>query len=174
MKKTTVGAEKIVNSEKSEKFVALLRGINVGGHIVPMAVLKKTLASIGCGNVQTILASENIVFEKQSDDSASLADRIEKTLTNEFGFPIPVLLRHGSHIAKLVQSEPFKEITVTPKTRLYVTFLGVMPKKNIVPKLPSKDYQILRVIDGAVCSVVRLSQNAGTLDYMATIEKELW
>jgi uncharacterized protein (DUF1697 family) len=155
-----------------DQYVALLRGINVGGHQVPMSALKKTLEGMGCQNLKTILASGNVVFEAKKENLSSLSKKLETTLAKTFGFSIPVFLRTKRDIEKLVKSEPFKGIKVTPETRLYVTFLSEKSKSTKIPKLPSKAFQILSVTDAAVCSVLRLSPEVGTIDLMGALERE--
>jgi uncharacterized protein (DUF1697 family) len=93
-----------------QKLVALLRGINVGGHHkVPMAELKTLLTNLGCDNVKTILNSGNVVFETKKKDNAGLERIIEMALTEHFGFPIPVILIPHKQINELVNDDPFAE-----------------------------------------------------------------
>jgi uncharacterized protein (DUF1697 family) len=156
-------------------YVALLRGINVGGNKkVPMADLKKILELMGYKNVKTLLASGNVLFDALKTDLISLTKKIAAKLETSFGFTIPVLMRTKEEIQKLVKSDPFKGIKVTPDIRLYVTFLSEKPKSAL--KIPFKsadgDFVILRVTDDAVISVLDLSKGMGTIDSMAIIEKE--
>ena len=153
-------------------YVALLRGVNVGGHQVPMAALKKTLEGMGCVNVKTVLASGNAVFTAKTESLATLATHMESTLATAFEFSIPVLLRSGGDIAALIAAEPFKAIDATPETKCYVTFLPGKPKKSTIPRLHGGDFHIVRVADGAVCGVVRLAPGAGSVEYMAAVEQE--
>jgi uncharacterized protein (DUF1697 family) len=155
-----------------DKYVALLRGINVGGHQVPMAKLKKTFEEQGCENVQTILVSGNVVFEAKKENLFIFTKKLEIALAKAFGFSIPVLLRTGHDIEKLIASVPFKGITVTPETRLYVTFFLEKQANTQLPRMPGKDIQILKVTDTEVYSVLRLSPNVGTIDLMSFLEKE--
>ena len=122
-----------VRSERSElillyllmqKLVALLRGINVGGHHkVPMAELKTILVNMGCNNVKTILNSGNVVFETKKKDIAGLERIIEMALTENFGFPIPVILIPHKQINELVNDDPFANVEIHKNIRLYVSFL---------------------------------------------------
>jgi uncharacterized protein (DUF1697 family) len=156
-----------------DKYIALLRGVNVGGrHQAPMATLKKMLEGMGFANVKTLLASGNVIFEANKENLSSRAKKLEATLAKTFGFPISVLLRTKRDIERLVESQPFKGIKVTPETRLYVTFLPGKPKSAKIPKLPSKDFQVLSVTETYVCSVLRLSENKRTVDLMEALEKE--
>ena len=74
----------------------------------------------------------------------------------------------------MVASDPFKGITVMPRTRLYVTFLGERPKATLkIPyESPGRDFRILRLGDGALFSVLTLSPTHGTTDAMEILEKE--
>jgi uncharacterized protein (DUF1697 family) len=66
------------------KFVALLRGINVGGkNKVPMAELKSCFEELGCENVRTYIASGNVIFESKKS-AAILAKEIQETLPKKF------------------------------------------------------------------------------------------
>ncbi len=156
------------------KYVALLRGINVGGKTIKMDALRKALEAAGYENVSTVLASGNVVFESKEADRAKLRFQIEQIIKDTFGLNVHVIVRSAREIQKLVKSEPFKGIKVTPKTRLYVSFLSQAPKSKL--KLPyrslSGDYVILQVNKGEVIGVLTLTPNSGTVDAMAVLEKE--
>jgi|SRR5579884_2536688 len=104
------------------KYLALLRGINVGGNTkVEMAKLKECFEKLGFTEVKTLLNSGNVVFE--SPENSLLKEKIEKQLEQTFGFYILVLIRTAEEIKKLIAKDPFKEVKITPDIRLYVTFL---------------------------------------------------
>lgn len=157
-------------------YVAFLRGINVGGNkLVKMDDLKKVFATtLKLENVQTILASGNILFETPETNCEMLTKTIEAALAKRFGHPIPVIIRSITNLKKLAANEPFKKIVVTPSTRLYLTFLSEKPKSLLkIPYVsPEKDFYILSVTDTEICSVLTLSENRGTVDAMGIIEKE--
>jgi uncharacterized protein (DUF1697 family) len=156
------------------KYVAFLRGINVGGNKkVPMAKLKSVLEEFGFKNVRTLLASGNVIFESKKDSLPSLTKKISATLEEAFSFTIPVILRDADQIEKIAGSDPFKNIIVTKDTRLYVTFLSEEPKSKLkIPYIsPDKSFQILAIKDKAIFSIVDLSK-AGTVEAMAILEKE--
>jgi uncharacterized protein (DUF1697 family) len=172
-----------------DKYVAFLRGINVGGHTVKMADLKKAFEALGFENVRMILASGNIVFDAAGSDRIVLMLRIEEILKKRWGFDVPVVLRAAEDLRALISATPFKGIEVTPATRLYITFLG--EKAATTAKLPyvspEKDVRIFRVSSGDAASVLTLSPSRrghtvpssasmegpgrGTTDLMAGIEK---
>ncbi len=153
------------------KYVAFLRGINVGGKKkVPMSDLKKTFESLGFQNVKTLLNSGNIVFEGEKADSQT----IETKLKSQFGFDIPVIIRTHEELQKLIDTNPFKGIKLTPETRLYVTFLSTKPESTLkIPYMsPDKNLRILKVTDGEIISVLTLSPKFGTTEAMKMLEKE--
>ena len=157
------------------KYVAFLRGINVGGNkIIKMEDLKKVFQSMEFQNVQTLLASGNVIFETSEKDSGKLTRWIGEATKKAFGHDISVIVRSIDEIKKLIESNPFKEIKVTPQTRLYVTFLGENKKSKLkIPyQTPEKDFKILSLSDSEVCSVVVLSPNKKSVDLMKIIEKE--
>jgi uncharacterized protein (DUF1697 family) len=156
------------------KYVAFLRGINVGGNkIVPMAKLKSILEDSGFENVRTLLASGNVIFEGKKESLQSLTKKISATLEEAFGFAILVILRDVDEIEKIVELNPFKGIEITKDTRLYVTFLCDDPKSRL--KIPyystDKSFQIMNIKDRAIFSVLDVSKT-GTVDAMAILEKE--
>ncbi len=160
---------------ESAAFVAFLRGINVGGNkIVKMEDLRKAFESMGFGNVKTLLASGNVIFEAPQAPASAIAKRIEEKLEKTFGFSIGVIVRTKEDLRRLSDAQPFKGIKVTPETRLYVTFLSEKPKSGLkIPyKSPDGNFTILRATDTEVCSVLTISPDSRTVDLMGILEKE--
>ena len=87
--------------------IALLRGINVGGHRkLPMAELRELAQELGLGSVQTYVASGNLVFE--SDQApAALEAKLERAIEARFGFPVDVIVRTGEEWAAIADGNPF-------------------------------------------------------------------
>lgn len=156
------------------KYAAFLRGINVGGRKVVMEDLQRVFESLGFSGVKTFIASGNIVFETEYPDSAALMHTIEQALNAEFGFDIAVMLRKVDDLRALVQKNPFKNVAVTPKTKLSITLLADKPERTlIIPyKHPDKDFTIVYLSDKDICSVLTLSPSTGTTDLMRFLEKQ--
>src|SRR3546814_7785268 len=90
----------------THRYVALLRGINVGGrNKVPMADLRAALEDDGLQSVRTYIQSGNVLFESD-EPQASLEDRIEAALEGRFGFPILVVVRSHRQLRAVVQKAP--------------------------------------------------------------------
>ena len=159
------------------RYVAFLRGINVGGNVlIKMDVLRKQFEKLGFENVKTVLATGNVIFDLADGARGheEAAKKIEIALQKMMKRDVKVMLRSIDEIQKLVDSEPFKKVKVTKETRLYVTFLGDKPtsKLKIPYATPEKDFQILRVTAGEVCSFLVISLEKKSVDLMKIIEKE--
>jgi len=89
--------------------VALLRGINVGGHRrVPMAQLRGVAEEIGLARPRTLIASGNLVFESEVAPE-ELERRIESAIAERFGFPVDVIVRTDEQWRAYVAANPFPE-----------------------------------------------------------------
>lgn len=155
-------------------YVAFLRGINVGGHKkVPMAALKRTCENMGLQHVQTLLATGNVLFEAKEKNPEMLAQMLASKLEKTFGFTIGTIVRPASDIEKMIKDNPFRQIRVTPQTRLYVTFLPEKTKSRLaIPYVsPDKSFSILDMTDTALYSVLDLTKTH-TTDAMQILDKE--
>ncbi|MBI3125094.1 MAG: DUF1697 domain-containing protein [Ignavibacteriales bacterium] len=173
LKSGKVGKQNSSN-DNLERYAAFLRGINIGGHKkVPMADLKKMLEKIGFSNVQTILASGNVVFDSAEKNLAAIKETIEKKINEVFGFQVKTIIHSMNELKSLVSSDPFKGIEVTKETRLYVTFLSHKPKSTFKApyQTPDKLFQILKATDYALFGVLSV-KDAHSVDAMNFIDKE--
>jgi uncharacterized protein (DUF1697 family) len=160
---------------KPSVYVAFLRGINVGGSaVISMDALKRALAAIGLGQVQTVVASGNVVFETVGKDSAVLATKVERQLFETFDINITVVLRTAQEIRSFIRSNPFQQIKVTPQTRLQVSFLAPDAKlrPNVLAALGGADFKLWPVQGTQICSAFDASGTRGTTQLMKLLEKE--
>lgn len=89
-----------------ERYIALLRGINISGkNKIPMAELKKGLETLGFQEVKTYLNSGNVVFSSQ-DDAGSLTNRIEEMIKSRFALDIPVFVLPKKALADILHNAP--------------------------------------------------------------------
>lgn len=89
--------------------VALLRGINVGGHRkVPMAQLRVLALRLGWSHVATCIQSGNLVFTANGDAEAA-ARQLEQAIELHFGFVVPVVVRSGAAWLRAAATCPFAE-----------------------------------------------------------------
>ncbi len=104
------------------RYVALLRGINVGGNRkVPMTDLAETVRAMGYGQVRTHINSGNVLFSTD-DDEPTVTDRLERVLKDRFGFPVGVVARDAAAMASIAARDPFPGHP-EPHEHVYVTFL---------------------------------------------------
>src|ERR1039458_910825 len=87
------------------RYVALLRGINLGGHTVKMDRLKKLFEELGLKNVETFIASGNVVFESASKNAGALEKKIAVHLEKSLGFPAATFLRTDQELAAVLEHE---------------------------------------------------------------------
>lgn len=156
-------------------FVAFLRGINVGGHkLVRMDDLKRAFESLGFQSVKTLLASGNVVFQAPPVSASVLTKQIEEKLKKTFNFELGVVIRTIKELQRLDSSKPFHGITVTPQTRLFVTFLSEKPAGSLkTPYVaPGGSFKILRASKSEVCSVLTITNLRRGMQFMAILDKE--
>ena len=156
----------------SIKYVAFLRGINVGGHHkVPMAELRGVMAAMKFEQVETLLNSGNVIFSAPEKDVDTLEGEIAARLETEFGFQVPVLVRKGEEILQFYLRDPFQKIEATPDSRFYVSFLKLHPQEIELPWISEdQSFEIFEIQNRIVCSVLRLPET-GTTKGMESLEK---
>ncbi len=103
-------------------FVAFLRGINVGGHVVGKEKLQEVFASLGFQNVSTYKQSGNVIFETNSTDPQEIKTKIEEKLRSSLGFEVAVVIRTIPQLNCIIDLDPFKGQT-SEGTSFLVTFL---------------------------------------------------
>jgi uncharacterized protein (DUF1697 family) len=109
-------------------YIALFRGINVGGrHILPMNELVALLEELGCRNVKTYIQSGNAVFENQANNAPQLSKKISAEINKRRGFEPFVLLLSREEMEKAIANNPFPAGEKEPKA-LHVGFLTSTPK----------------------------------------------
>ena len=106
------------------KYIAFLRAINVGGHTVKMDHLRGIFKSMGFENVETFIASGNIIFDTRSKDVDALVKKIEKELKESLGFEVSVFLRSDSELAEIANYKPFPKPQMDSASALNVAFLS--------------------------------------------------
>lgn len=131
------------------KKIAILRGINVGGRRkILMADLKALMSNSGFTDVKTYIQSGNVIFNNnQPLDHIEMATKIEKAITKQYGFDVPVIVLSAQEIAAAVQDNPFyqKEEEVDIKS-LHLTFLKESPTAENLAKTETYNYEPDRFI----------------------------
>ena len=118
-------------------YIALLRGINVGGkNPLPMKELASILEALESRNVKTYIQSGNAVFQNGETDAKRLSSRIRAEIKKRRGFEPYVLLLSPEEIQKAIEGNPFPEAESEPKA-LHVAFLASAPARPDLKALES-------------------------------------
>ena len=132
----------------NNSYVALLRGINVGGkHIVPMKQLVEMFTVAKCVNVRSYIQSGNVVFTAPSKVANGLPDLLSKKIEERFGFAAPIVLRSREEMQKIARSNPFLKAGL-PEITLHVYYLADEPSSAAVKSLdpnrsPGDRFQVI-------------------------------
>jgi uncharacterized protein (DUF1697 family) len=112
----------------------MLRGINLGPtRRVPMAELRALFTEAGYEDAQTYVQSGNIVFNTAASPG-DVERRVQRLISERFGFDVPVVLRTHDELAVVVKRNPLAEVADNPK-RYQVSFLSERPAPDVVKGL---------------------------------------
>jgi uncharacterized protein (DUF1697 family) len=115
-------------------FIALLRGVNVGGNILKMDRLREMCGKLGAKNARTYVQSGNIVFEA-AGSAAGWEAKLEKKLAGESRLPVSVMVRTAAEMSAVFGGNPFLQVKGIETARLAVTFLQDAPAKSALDAL---------------------------------------
>jgi uncharacterized protein (DUF1697 family) len=119
-------------------YVALLRGINVGGNnMLPMKDLATMFAKAGCNAVKTYIASGNVVFRADRELASRIPAAIAKAITARLQLRIPIVVRTSRDLRRVADNNPFLARGVDPD-KLHVVFLADKPRAPAVAALDPK------------------------------------
>ncbi len=117
------------------KYIALLRGINVGGHKrIIMKDLVTLFSNHGLTDVSTYIQSGNIFFnvdEKQID----LPQLIHNIIQEAYGYDVPVIIRSRKEISKIFKNNPYPTSEQNDLARCHITFLSENPSEEKINRL---------------------------------------
>jgi uncharacterized protein (DUF1697 family) len=139
------------------RYVALLRGVNVGGNsLIKMAELKECVAALGHADVRTYIASGNLLFESRERSGAALDAQLEHAIAERFGLPVRVVVRSATDIARITAAVPAHWIDATD-LRVTVAFLlrGTDARAVARNLSPRKGIDELRTAPGALLWATR-------------------
>ena len=120
------------------KYIAFLRALNVGGHaVVKMSVIKEIFETLGFVNVQTFIASGNVIFESKNMPARTLETRIESGLRKHLVYQVGALVRTEEEICGIAAFMPFTEKEVDACVSISITFLSEPLNEEAHEKLMS-------------------------------------
>ncbi|MEO2078572.1 MAG: DUF1697 domain-containing protein [Bacillus sp. (in: firmicutes)] len=116
-------------------YIALLRGINVGGHnIIKMADLRQLLEKMGLQKVKTYIQSGNVLFDAEQD-ATLLTQQVEEEIKNTFGFPVPVILRTAEELEQIIKNCPYSIDSLNEGESVQLAFLADEPSQDKIDNL---------------------------------------
>ena len=133
MHKQRVGAGD--RAKGASAFVALLRGIYVGGkNMLPMSALVAMFEAAGCAAVESYIQSGNVVFKADKALADDMPMLVGKRITKQFGYEIPIVMRSARELEHVARTNPFLKPGVDINL-LYVAFLSERPDARRVAGL---------------------------------------
>jgi uncharacterized protein (DUF1697 family) len=123
------GATRVSPKPRLTRYVAWLRAVNVGGHVIKMDRLRAEFESLGLKNVETFIASGNVIFDAQGKTATDLERTIEARLQTAFGYPVVTFLRSAAEVVAIAEYSRFAQAEVDKGASLYVAFLRSEPDR---------------------------------------------
>ena len=105
------------------RYIAFLRAINVGGHTVKMEDLRAIFVGLGFSNVETFIASGNVIFESRVKDAVKTERTIEAALGEALGYEVATFVRTLDELAAVAAREPFPRLRLDDAAAFIVGFL---------------------------------------------------
>jgi uncharacterized protein (DUF1697 family) len=117
------------------RYVAFLRAINVGGRTVRMDALRRAFERWGARDVETFIASGNVVFESSRRHAPSLEEAIEAHLLAAMGFSVTTFVRTIGDLSAIAAHQPFAKAELSPASRIFVGFMKKAPAETVIASL---------------------------------------
>lgn len=171
------------------RYVAFLRGMNLGGRRIKNEELRRHFEEIGLEEVGTFRASGNVIFAApQREAEAKLGQRVEVELGERLGYEVPVFLRSVQEVAAIAARQPFEAGAMKKsKGKLQVSFLAKKPNAAAKTKalaaateedlLTIEDRELYWLPSGGISEsdldwkLIEAALGPGTIRTMGTIEQ---
>jgi uncharacterized protein (DUF1697 family) len=119
------------------KYITFLRAINVGGRTVKMDALRQLFESLGFADVETFIASGNVIFETKAGNTKVPEKRIESHLKESLGYEVATFIHSETELAEIAAYKPFPQSQLDAATALNIGFLANPLDDAAVQKLMS-------------------------------------
>jgi len=129
------------------RYIALLRGINVGGNNkIKMIELKNMFELLEFKNVKTYIQSGNVVFDYDPIDTTKLATQIEQKISETFGFLVKIIIRTEEELKNIINNNPFVNEPGIELDKLYVILMFDIQGPDVISFLDLKKEENERFI----------------------------
>ncbi|GHA26488.1 hypothetical protein GCM10007103_04820 [Salinimicrobium marinum] len=125
-----------------KKYIAILRGINVGGkRKILIKDLKLLFERMGFSEVTTYIQSGNVIFcSNKEQENSILEEELQEAIFETYGFEVPVIIRTPEELNKAISQNPFYQKENIDIKRLHLTFLRVTPATEALVKTARDDH----------------------------------
>ena len=132
-------------------YIALLRGINVGGKVLKMADLKAAVEGLGFHDIRTHLQSGNMVFRADEGDAGTLAQKISGAILDHAAIDVTVMVRSADEWRAIVAANPYPQAEQYPKT-VHAFILDQLPEPARIDALAAKTAgrEEWKIVDGTL------------------------
>ncbi len=117
------------------KLIAFLRAINVGGHNVRMDALRELFIELDFTNVETFIASGNVIFESKAKNIKTLETKIAEHLHKSLGYEVATFIRTVAEVHEVAEYKPFPDADMNTAVALNVGFLAEPLNREASEKL---------------------------------------
>ena len=143
-------------------YIALLRGINVGGHKkIKMADLRLLFEEMGYKDVMTYIQSGNVVFKSEVKDHRKHQNQISEAIKNHYGFEVPILVKTRTEIKKVLDNNPYNDPEDLASNKIYFFLLQEIPKKEVIETTSTIIFENEKFIITPECVFIRYDLGAG-------------
>jgi uncharacterized protein (DUF1697 family) len=140
--------------------VALVRGVNLGKRQVIMSELRALCEGAGLTDVQTLLASGNIVL-KAKEKGAKLEAKLEKLLLEEMALKTDVFVRTGAELEAVIAANPFKAFAKSQPSFLVVHFMRAVPSEADWETMAKTSFTGEEIKQGKGCLYIKFPKGQG-------------
>jgi uncharacterized protein (DUF1697 family) len=148
-------------AEASLTYIALLRGINVGGrNRLPMAALRSLAADLGYIDVRSYVQSGNLVF-RAAAEPPELAARLERAVEHHCGVSVPVIIREARDWATYLATNPFPGASEREPSLVMLALSKVSPREGATEQLRARATQGERVLQAGDALWIHYPRGAG-------------
>lgn len=124
------------------RYVAFLRSMNVGGHVVKMETLRELFSKLRFSNVETFIASGNVIFETKSVPDERLEQKIEKHLEAVLGYEVGTFVRSMEEVRAISVYQPFSSEMVKAATVVNVGLMRHDLSASIIEQVKSFNTEV--------------------------------
>ena len=156
------------------RYIAFLRAINVGGHTVKMEALRQLFESFSFSEVETFIASGNVIFRTTAKDTTALESEIASGLHNALGYEVATFIRTDAELAQIAAYQAFPQSELDTASAFNIAFLDRQLDHTAIQKLMAltTDIDSFAVHNREIYWLCRKRQSESTFSN-AILEKKL-